>query len=187
MGRIDELAFQKVRSGVDGLQRTTKIMPQDGDELLTQFTRGTFVEQRGVLLFLAKLAVELRGNQRRKSVEHRYDARLRQFRRVRVKRTQIAKIAAVGEDDRHGNVALDLIKLRHAMGAIVRIDAGVLDNDGSARRPRFKAQRRVDIELFPGFHAQVRLILYRTGRPACVGDPCDDGKSHAGGFAQHGQ
>src|SRR6202789_2205368 len=107
-------------------------MAQDRDELLAQFSDGAFVEQCGVLLFLAQLSFELGGNERRKSCEHGQNSRLLDLRRTRIDCTQISEVAPITQYDRHRNLNLDRLKFSRRMSVVQPIGAGVLNDDRDA-------------------------------------------------------
>ena len=88
------VALQHVAAPGDGGQRTSKVVPEDGDELLAQFADGSFVDQGRLFSLVRPVILKLAGDRFREQPEHRNHLGTRYLCRERVDRPRRATARA---------------------------------------------------------------------------------------------
>jgi hypothetical protein len=164
-------------------QRVAQVMAQHGDELLAQLGRGALGLQRDFGALLAVFVFQLARDQVGEGGEHRHGARVGHVRRPRVDGAQVAEVLAVGVDDRHRDVALDVVEPGRVVVAVHGVGAGVVDDHRQPGRARFHAERGFHLELAAGLQAELDRVFHRAGGPGAVGHAGHGGEAHAGVLA----
>jgi hypothetical protein len=180
---VERRPLQKLGAGADGGQRIAQVVAENGDELFAQLRRGARVEQVGFRRRQPLTGVEVKGDQLGEQLEHADDARVFQFGRFGVDRAQRAEEAAVLEEDRHRDVALEAVHRRGRMPAIDFILGHVIDDHRFAGLADLMTDGGLDLELAAGFEAEIDFVIDREADPAVRGDARYGGKAHPGDAA----
>src|SRR5580704_2828196 len=98
-------------------------MTQDGDKLFAQFIVGMGAAQCRLVLLPRHFTVELHCNESGKAREHAQDFGVSHLGGRRINSTEIAKVAAIRQNNWYRNVALYLVELRRVVVAVTRVGA----------------------------------------------------------------
>jgi hypothetical protein len=99
--------------------------------------------------------------------------------RIGVYRAQGPEHAAVGAEDRHGDIALQPIDARRGVVGVDGILGGVVEGDDFARRPHLVAQGGLDRQFAADAQAEVDLVADCAGDPVVLRNAGDGGEPHA--------
>ena len=179
--------LQQPRAGRDRGERIAQIVAEHRDELLAQLRRRARVEQIGLRGREAMSGFEMERDQLGEQLEHADHARVLQLRRPRVDRAQRAVEAAVLQEDRHRDVALEAVHRRRVMLAEHLVLGDVVDHDRVARLAHLVADRGLDLEFAAGLQPERDLVVDRKADPALRRHARDRREAHAGDAAHHVQ
>ena len=143
-------------------------MAEHGDELLAQFGSLAFSEQPRFADGEAPGGVQMRRDQLGKQLEHADGVRRVQPRRPRIDRAQRAEERAVGEHDRHRDVALEAVLRRRVVAAKGQVVGDAVDDHGLTALPDLVADRGLDLELAAGRQAERDLVAHRATNPSLL-------------------
>ena len=170
-----------------GSERIAQIVAEHRDELLAQQRRRARVEQVGLRGREAMSRLEMKGDQLGEQLEHADHAGVLQLRWPRIDRAQRAVEAAVLQEDRHRDVALEAVHRRRVVLAEHLVLGDVVDHHRIARLAHLMADRGVDLELAAGLEPERDLVVDGEANPALRRDARDRSEPHAGDAAHHVQ
>ena len=160
-------------------------MPEDSDEFLSKCRIFLLCPQPVLAVEKALVGIEMQRDQVGEQPEHA-DRRLRaQCSRHPVDSAERPKKRAVGQDDRHRDIALQPVHLRRMMHGKHRVSGNVVDNYRLAVLTDVVADRCLDLQFAARLQAKGNVVPHAAGNPAIFCDPGDCRKSHAGGLADN--
>jgi len=158
---------------------------EHGDELVAKIADFPLMGQRRLGLLVAVVVFQLQRHYPGEGFHHRLDGALPQVGRARVEGANRAEKAAVGAEQRHRDVAFELVQARGVVVAVLRVGAGLVDDDGLVVAVDLVAQGGGQVQLAAHAQAKAQVVAHCAGGPMAVGDPRHGGEAHAGALADH--
>ncbi len=155
-------------------------MAEHRDELLAQLGCRAFADQARLARRQPLARIEMKRDQLGEQLEHADRLGIFQAVRLGIDGAQRAEEAAVLEEDRHRDVALEAVHRRRVMLAVERVLGDVIDRHRLAALAYLVADGGLDLELAAGLQAEPDFVVHRAADPPLFGDARDRGEPHAG-------
>jgi hypothetical protein len=162
-------------------------MAQHRNELLAKLGGLALVQKARFAGGQPLTGTQVKTDQLGKQLEHADRLGVVQPCRARINGAEGAPEGAVGEDNRHRDVALEAVHRRGVMAAIRLILGDMVNDDLFPRLPDLMTDRSLELQFAPGPEAELDVIAHRASDPATLGHPGYGRKAHSGGAADNFQ
>ena len=162
-----------------------QIVAEHGNELFAQGGCFLLVEQRRLVELDRLTGFDVIRDHIGEQLEHAHDLRLADVRGLWGNGAQGAEEAAVGQHDRHRNIAFQPIDLGRVMLVVERVAVDIVDHHRRPMIADFVADGRPDIQLAAGFQTEGDLVSHTASDPAIFGYARNRGEPHTRRLTHH--